>query len=274
MTRSEAQALLPRYFRGELSGEQRRDFVRLVLSDQRLYNDFAEQQLLTELLQDLPTRRELITAVSAVPRRWKIQEYIRAHIWTFRLALAFAVTALILIAVLIGYRAGRQPVPTAPLYRSAETASAPAVANTGPQDDHSQPDQSGAPAPGTLARPPRAESEAVLRFPLLPMQRGDGASNRLVIPKDVHAVLFVSAVDARISDPYTAILESADGMHIKTFDGIRPQSGKAGSRQVMLKVASDLLRPGNYLITLYTADDTSRSHPVKGYSFSVIAGAH
>lgn len=90
MNRLEAERLLSLYSSGELTEDQRRTLMEAVLTDQDIYNAFAEEQVLSELLNDANFRREVKVVVA--PKRsafagWKI---------------AIAVAALVFLVLFAG----------------------------------------------------------------------------------------------------------------------------------------------------------------------------
>jgi hypothetical protein len=97
------EKLMPQYFRGELASPERDEFIQAVLEDQELYNSFAEQAILKQLMSDPDIRARIEREGLAAPgqrRRW-------FHIfrpvpmkWRFAMAvlvLAFVISPLVLI---------------------------------------------------------------------------------------------------------------------------------------------------------------------------------
>ncbi len=106
MSRDEARQLLTGYFDGGLSAGERQQFLDAILADQDLYNAFAEEAVLAELLQDADFRAEVRVAVAGptVP-------FIAGWRNGWRWALAVAMAALVLILAIGVYRGRSQREP-------------------------------------------------------------------------------------------------------------------------------------------------------------------
>ena len=102
---------MPQYFRGELSSAERDDFIQAVLQDQDLYNVFAEEQLLRQLVNDPEFRARLNAAVlPGVGRGRKLMQIFGSRPARWR----FALVALALILVVSPFLLINRFVGTAP----------------------------------------------------------------------------------------------------------------------------------------------------------------
>jgi hypothetical protein len=84
MNRVEAERLLSLHSSGELTEDQRRTLMEAVLSDQDIYNAFAEEQVLSELLEDANFRRDVKVIVAPKPSAlagWKIAGAVAALVF-------------------------------------------------------------------------------------------------------------------------------------------------------------------------------------------------
>jgi hypothetical protein len=91
MNRVEAERLLSLYSSGELTEDQRRTLMEAVLTDQDIYNAFAEEQVLSELLNDANFRRQVKVIVA--PKR--------SVFASWKIAIAVAALVLVLFAGLL-----------------------------------------------------------------------------------------------------------------------------------------------------------------------------
>lgn len=101
MNRVEAERLLPRYFSGELTEDERRALMEAVLTDQDIYDAFAEEQVLAELLKDAAFRGEVKAVVA--PKKSGI-------VWKLAIAAGFVV---VLLSVVLLKRGGEPVAPPA-----------------------------------------------------------------------------------------------------------------------------------------------------------------
>ena len=80
-------------------------------------------------------------------------------------------------------------------------------------------------------------------------------------------IIFHLILDQDEHATYAAALETAEGKQIKTFGGLRSQAG-GGNAIVVLRVRSNLVQAGDYVITLRTAGTTGESEEdIDTYTF-------
>ena len=114
MNRSEAEKLIPQYFRGELSAREREELVRAVLEDQDLYNAFAEQQVPSELLDDTEVRARIDRTLR--PSVSQSRRLVRALVdlqpkWRFALVAFVLVCVASSLLVIRRFGATSTPIP-------------------------------------------------------------------------------------------------------------------------------------------------------------------
>ena len=106
MNRAEAGRLLTRYLDGELSPDERRQLMDAILSDQDLYNAFAEELILAEMLEDTGFRAKVNAAVQPAPGvKERIVGFFRNLNASWRVAIMPAAAALVLVSSVLLYRA-------------------------------------------------------------------------------------------------------------------------------------------------------------------------
>jgi hypothetical protein len=110
---------MPQYFRGELSSAERAEFIQAVLEDQDLYNAFAEEEILKQLMRDREIRARIDAAtLPTVGRGRKLLQTLAPVSLKWRLAMAALVLLLIISPVILINRfAGTVPstLPSVPL---------------------------------------------------------------------------------------------------------------------------------------------------------------
>jgi hypothetical protein len=110
LTQSEVERLMPQYFRGELSSAERDEFIQAVLEDQDLYNAFAEEEILKQLMSDPEIRARIDTAtLPAVGSGRKLLQILAPVSPKWRLAMAALVLLLIIFPVILINRFGGSP---------------------------------------------------------------------------------------------------------------------------------------------------------------------
>ncbi len=102
MTRAEAGQLLTRYFQGELSPGEQAQLTDALLSDQDLFNAFAEEAIFAELLAGTDFRAKVSAAVQPQPTGIaRIAGFLKSLDAGWRWAGATALAALALLAMIL-----------------------------------------------------------------------------------------------------------------------------------------------------------------------------
>ncbi len=256
MTRLEALQGIAAYHAGELNPEERRKVFAEILADQDLYNAFAEQQIVSELLSDPILVRE----VSAGAQQTKYAGWRWPKLsWLWRCAAA-SVAVLLGLAVHRYFQAGI-PHPQIAQYKSAgkgKLGPTSTAANHGGR--------------GVAPQPPPQDASTnngdLLALVLAPTPRGGGLENVLSLKPSVRTVLLQAPLEVRANGVYSVALSSADGKNIRTFSGVRPV--ERDRKFIALQIPARLLTAGDYALIISTNDEQGRKQSVGGYSFRVV----
>ena len=90
--------------------------------------------------------------------------------------------------------------------------------------------------------------------------------NTFVIPK-APWIIFRLILDDDMHATYAAALETAEGKQIKTFGALKSEVVD-GNRIVVLRVPSNLVEAGDYVITLRSAGNTAENEEdIDSYTF-------
>ncbi len=128
------------------------------------------------------------------------------------------------------------------------------------------------PAPGPPAiTTPHALQVPVLSLILLPRQRDLAAGNTLLVPQGAYQVDLKVRLDEDLYPSYGATLESPDMLHLGRADGLKAQTTPKGLREVTVRFASGILRPGDYILRLIGTGQRGETEEVGTYSFSIVA---
>jgi hypothetical protein len=233
MNRTEASRLLTRYVDGDLSAGELRQFMDAVRSDQDLYNAFAEEAVLAQMLEDPAFEAEVRAAVEPAPRGIaRIAAFFRNLNPGWQLAGAALVVTLALVSVLL-FRASRH----------AENIAARGA--------------------GQAAQ----EVPAPLSLLLVPGVRGAGEVKNAITPAAHQAVrLFMDPGEGSYA-AYRIMVESANPKFQREFTGLKPRAG--GGRQLVLEIPPGVLQPGDYTVSVFGLTPAGGVEPTTGYSFSV-----
>jgi hypothetical protein len=127
---------LTRYIQGELSPDERAQLTEALLSDQDLFNAFAEEAIFAEFLRDANFRAEVNAAIHAPPSAAaRIAAFLGSLGARWRWTGAVAMVVLVLLTAVILYRSrpnsAQQPIPavlTVLLTPTERGAAAPKIA--------------------------------------------------------------------------------------------------------------------------------------------------
>jgi hypothetical protein len=240
----------------------------VILSDQNLYNAFAEELILAEMLDDKGFRANVNAAFQPVPGiRGRIAGFFRSLNAGWRRAGALAAVALVLVSSVVLYRAkhheeevvtrgGVRPGQSLP--HQPETPSRPRPANPTIREPivKSEPhSQGGASELATLV--------------LIPSVRGLGEGKNVLRIRNQRTARLLINLEEDSLEPYRAVLASTDVRFSRAFDNLRPNRTRGGTRQLALNFPSSLLGTGGYTVTIYRLSSAGTAEPAGGYSFSV-----
>jgi hypothetical protein len=108
VNQAEAGRLLTHYLNGELSLDERRQLMDAILSEQSLFNAFAEELILSRMLEETGFFAKVSAAVQPAPRGLRrIAESVRNWTTDWRLAAVAVGVVLVLAATLVFQPAGR-----------------------------------------------------------------------------------------------------------------------------------------------------------------------
>lgn len=262
MTREEALQLFAEYNTGELGPEKRDQLFAELMENQDLYNAFAEQQIVSELFADPVVRRE---ARAVLSERNPIRARFPRLAWIWGLGLASAaVLSLMILVHLHNQSQHAQPseIAQGKLGREKpQVVMPPTVQNPGEGTASTQESP-----PGT----PQKQQPRLLAFALLPGTRSAGADNTLHLAPTIQTVLLTAALGEGGLRTYSAVLATANGKTIRTFEGLQPRATQGGEKTVTTRVPAQLLPPGDFTLILSGIDEQGKQQTVGGYSFHVV----
>lgn len=295
---------LKKYLLGEFSGRELDDLERTYLADSDLFerllvveDDLIDQYARGELnptereaferqLLATPGQRERLLnaqALSAVTRAQRSApaspKQFRSEKWASwlgvsgrRSILAFAALLLLVIAAGIAVRVwrrkaepnriqaetqppqGKQPEPQATLQ---------AQQSAGKQQ---LPKQSESPVMPT--RTERAPQVATFVLPMT-LTRSSGSATSFVLKSGIETVLLQAQISGGSYKTYQAELQSADGDHIQTFTGVKPQR-RANGDLLLLNLPARLLNRSDYMLKVSGVNHDSRLEDAGLYSFRIV----
>jgi hypothetical protein len=270
MKPSEAGHWLARYLAGAMSADERRRFMDVVLSDQDLYNAFAEESILAEMLKDPGFRAKVNAALQPAPGVWgRVVFFFRNLSAGWRVVIVAAATALLLVPSLFIYNARQHEQPV--------VARGGAPKQLAPR----QPARPANPAPVTPSVVPKPEepvarsvahsgilTTALATLTLTPISRDtDKPGNVLTLARESSVRLNIDLGSEHYAS-YSVVLASPDTRFEKEFDKLQPHRRSNGVRRVALQFPSDWLQNGVYTVRVL-GQGASGPENVAGYSFSV-----
>ena len=245
MNHAEAGRLLARYLEDELPADERRQLMDTILSDQDLYNAFAEELLLAEALKDPGFRAKVNAAVQpASGGIARLAAFLGNLNTGWRLAGAALAAALALMSVVL-IRTNRN---------TPETVA-----------------QGGRPAAATYPKTTReaTPAPAVLTLLLAPGVRDAGGAKNTIEPAGLETLRLAMSPGEGSYVSYRAVLQTADLRFRREFEGLKPQ-GSGGGRQLVLEIPPGLLQAGDYTVQIFGLTPAGTAEPAAGYSFSVM----
>lgn len=272
MNPKEAERLMELYLSGELSGAERSAFADALLEDQDLYNIFAEEQILSELLStpEVQARAKLMCTPQPYSRGSK--SFPRFN-WRWAIASAALMLSLVAAMFLSTSRQGRRTGAggaAALAQQGANTKGEAPSFKTGPEVAQN------APGRDKVLKEPTSKTRLapLITLMLVPTERSPGSGNRIVLPHEVRTIVLIADIDTPPPGNLSAILAAPGRGAIGRFDNLRVQALSSELQRVRVPFSSNLLAPGEYTLTFYGATDKAHSDSVAEYSFSVLAARH
>ncbi len=269
MNRVEAGRLLASYFDGELSPDERRQVMNAILSDQELYNAFAEELILREMLENPEFHAKVDAVVNpGVRGAWHITDSFRALTSVWRVAGVAVAVALVLLSVVVLHRAGRggKDIVARSGVPHATVESEQPKTTRSPAPMHAPAEQ-----PTVKREPPtRTGVPTVLTLFLMPGERGAGAGNTLVLLPGIRKIRLLIDLDEDSYGAYWALVESPDIGFKQEFHDLRPHPGLDGNRRIVIEIPSSALRPGDYTVSILALNADGGRESAGGYTFSVV----
>lgn len=112
---------------------------------------------------------------------------------------------------------------------------------------------------------------SALLVPGLPREPGQqNTSGALRIPATASRVLLMLELQRDEYREYQVVIETPEGHPVSRAEGLTSETGKNGSRMVSMRLPSQALKKGDYVITLSGQKPHSRLEVVDSYSLSVI----
>jgi hypothetical protein len=253
--------LIDAYTLGELSESECSSFEQRFLVSERQQNRARFARI---MLRGTPMERETVakTAMDAAVAPWLARQL------AFLRKLNPLVTASAAAAIILFLLGGWWLISSR---RNAVTHQQASDAATQPQqrvtqspaagpDDVRQPDTR--PLPGA----PRVVTFALVEGTL----RDPGESNRLLIPSDASTIRLRVTTDADDSEAYRETLRSVEG-HLAVRPSVIGQERPASGRVIVIsEVKSNLLKNGDYVLTLSAVRKSGPPEVVAEYSFNVV----
>lgn len=262
--------LIDSYARGELSPTQRRQFEENFLNSRQKNEQLAVARMLVN-----PEVRQSI-AVSPIQssktsRTWRAGEALlfwsRSHAMRFVLASAGVVVAVAAFLALQNWRLRADLIKAgheqAELHRQisnlqqqlSNAAEAPSSNNS---LAHSETAQLQLPA------------ISILLIPGISRHGGTGnQNNRLVVPTGITSVALLLDLQRDQYPRYGVVLETVEGTAIRRVETLKSQPGQNGGRIVVVHLPSQLLRSGDYVVTLSGQRADSQMQVLDSYGLSV-----
>jgi hypothetical protein len=264
MPNEEALRLLAAHGRGALTDAQRAQLADYLLADQDLFGAFAEEQLLSEALEDKTFRRSVMAAL-AQRNGWGKAFRLR---WIGYMPRGWALGAatLGLLAVSVG----------AVLFligRGTKTQMAglklPEIRESG---------NSQSPKPTNAAEAPRGtpvvpdSSDHVLAILLAPSVRSAGVGNTIRLTRAAKRIRLQADVGMNDFAEYVIEIQTAEGRPIREWTGIMPgRSPGDKGRRVSIEAPSSVLPAGDYILNLFGVEPDGKKELVDGFSFHVVS---
>jgi hypothetical protein len=260
MNLAESGRLLARYLDGEMSPDERRRFMDVILADQDLYNAFAEESILAEMLEDAEFQAKVNAVLQPPPSVWeRTGLFFRSLSAGWRVLIVAAMAAILLVPSVAIYRAKQHP--QAVVARKEAPPRQPAPVNSPATPTPPGPAVSNGARSGIL-------TSALATLTLVPKVRGtDKPGNVLALRQQPNVRLNMGFEKGHYAS-YRVVLASPDTGFKKEFDNLQPYRRRDGGFRLVLQVPSSLLPNGDYTVTIYGLSAAGAAD-LDGYSFSI-----
>jgi hypothetical protein len=119
--------------------------------------------------------------------------------------------------------------------------------------------------------PLTAEGATVSMLLLPALERGGGSKSHLLsIPSHVASVVLALDIDQAPGGPYRAVLETAEGVAVRSFENLKSYPLKNGDQAVFLIFPDDSLGRGDFVIRVFSRPDQKRVVELHPYSLRVV----
>lgn len=254
--------LIDAYVRGRLSAADRKEFEKHYLSSQQRRKRLQFAAALVEVSRELRQSEG-----AAEPSFWnRLGSSLREPVlrWQWSLAAA-AVAAILVIAGL--QEAKERRLQLATLHQPATRPTGETQTPTPAQREAHKTGESSGPEIAQLNRHELDEFTVQLSAGI---SRSAGSKLKTFAIPQAPWIVFRLILDEDEHATYAAALETAEGKQIKTFGGLKSQVG-GGNAIVVLRVPSNLVQAGDYVITLRTVGTTSESQEdIDTYIFRIV----
>jgi hypothetical protein len=257
--------LIDQYARGELNPTERQQFERQLLASPGQRERLVNARVLLAVAR--AKRSAPVSSKQALSDKWTSWVGVLSQ----RSALAFVTLLLLVIGGGIAVRVwqrnaelrriqaqsqlppGKQPEaqPTLQAQQNQETPPVPKKAES----------------PATLIRTERAPQVATFVLPMT-LTRGDSATT-FVLKRGIETVRLQVQVAGGDYKTYRAELQSADGDHIQSLRGLKPQR-TANGNVLSLNVPAKLLSRSDYILKLSGVTDDGHLEDAGLYSFRIV----
>ncbi|MGB2592176.1 MAG: hypothetical protein WBG02_18705 [Candidatus Acidiferrum sp.] len=251
--------LIDAYVRGRLSAADRKEFEKHYLSSQQRRERIQFAAALAEVSRELKQ-----SEAAAEPSFWnRLRSLFSESVLRWQWSLAAA--AVIAVLVIAGLQVSKERrFQLAQLHHAATQSAGETQTSTPPNSEAPKTGQSSGPEIAQLNRHELDEFTVQLSAGI-----SRSAGSKLItfaIPK-APWIVFRLILDEDEHSTYAAALETAEGQQIKTFGGLKSQV-VGGNAIVVLRVPSNLVQAGDYVITLRTAGTTAESgQDIDTYTF-------
>ncbi len=233
--------------RGELSRPDREAFEQRLLIAPR---QTQEQEFARSLCRYLGETGTRVGPLAQLAAKWKL--LLRALGAQRRMLLVPALSVTILVLMVGGWWLGRRSV------QPLQLPSAPPQTASG--------NTPGAAAPTTGEQEPEARTMAVVLSRGLVRGNEEG-SKPLVIPPEVSRVRLEARVEVNYPR-YEAVLQTAESKQIWSKGDLEAQAFPGGKR-ILLYLSSNLLPPGDYILTVRGSPTAGNPENVAEYAFRI-----
>jgi hypothetical protein len=251
--------LIDAYVRGRLSAADRKEFEKHYLSSQQRRERVQFAAAFAEVSRELKQ-----SEAAAEPSFWnRLRSSFGEPLlrWQWSLA-AMAVAAVLVIA---GSQVSKERrLQLAELHKPATQTAGETQMSTPANSEAPKTGESSGREIAQLNR--HALDEFTIQLSAGISRSAGSKLNTFAIPK-APWIVFRLILDEDEHATYAAVLETAEGKQIKTFGGLKSQV-VGGNDSVVLRVPSNLVKAGDYVIMLRTAGTTAEGgEDIDTYSF-------